>query len=97
LGISRWQWDDFESWPAPGVRHRRPVGETVAGYTIGGGAAFAAFSSREIWADYRFTDYETASGDIANCCAPPPNSQDHDLTTHAVRVGVSRGFGTASP
>lgn len=71
--------------------------ETVAGYTVGGGAAFAAFSSWEIWADYRFTDYETATGDIANCCAPPPNSQDHDLTTHAVRVGVSRRFGTPSP
>lgn len=71
--------------------------ETVAGFTVGGGAALAAFASWEIWADYRFTDYETASSDIANCCAPPPNSQDHDLTTHAVRVGVSRRFGAIGP
>jgi opacity protein-like surface antigen len=71
--------------------------DTVVGFTVGGGAAVAAFSSWEIFADYRFTDYETASSGIANCCAPPPNSQEHDLTTHAVRLGVSRRFGAVTP
>jgi outer membrane immunogenic protein len=71
--------------------------DTVLGFTVGGGAAFAAFSAWGIFADYRFTDYETASGDITICCAPPPNGQDHDLTTHAVRLGVSRRFGAIIP
>lgn len=71
--------------------------DTVAGFTVGGGAAFAAFSSWDIWADYRFTDFGTASSDITNCCAPPPNSQEHELTAHAVRLGISRRFGATAP
>ena len=71
--------------------------ETLLGYTVGGGAAVGAFTSWIVWTDYRFTEYETASGDVFNCCGSPPQRQDHDLTSHAVRFGVSRKFGGAAP
>jgi outer membrane immunogenic protein len=70
--------------------------DIVAGWTAGGGAA-VKFGAWEFWGDYRFSDYGKTSSDITNCCAPPPFAQDHDVSTQAVRVGVSRRFGGAVP
>jgi outer membrane immunogenic protein len=67
--------------------------ETIDGFTIGAGAAWAMSPAWVIWADYRFTDYDEASSDITNCCSPPPNRQDHDVETQSVRVGISYYFG----
>jgi outer membrane immunogenic protein len=66
--------------------------DTLVGYTVGVGAAYAFADQWNVWADYRFTDFDTASGNITNCCAPPPNSQDHDISTNAIRLGLSRRF-----
>lgn len=66
--------------------------ETLFGYTLGGGAAYAFAPNWTVWSDYRFTDYETADSGIVNCCAGPPNRQEHDIQTHAVRLGLSRRF-----
>jgi outer membrane immunogenic protein len=89
---------DFDyTFPVPVFGIGDQFDETVLGYTVGGGVAIAAFSSWEIWGDYRFSEYETASSGIVVCCAGPPNRQDHEVTTHAVRVGVSRRFGGGMP
>ena len=66
--------------------------ETVFGYTIGGGAAVAFSENWNAWADYRYSEYHTASSGIVNCCAGPPNKQNHDIKTHALRLGLSRKF-----
>lgn len=66
--------------------------DTLTGYTVGVGAAYAFADQWNVWADYRYSDFGTASGDITNCCASPPNSQDHDITINALRVGLSRRF-----
>lgn len=66
--------------------------DTLVGYTVGVGAAYAFTNEWNVWADYRYTDFDTASDSIANCCALPPNSQDHDVSTNAVRIGLSRRF-----
>jgi outer membrane immunogenic protein len=67
--------------------------ETVDGLTVGGGGAWAFSPAWIVSADYRFTDYDEASGTIINCCADPPNSQDHEVETHALRIGSSYYFG----
>jgi outer membrane immunogenic protein len=67
--------------------------ETIDGPTFGGGAAWKVSPALAIWAEYRHTEYDETSSDITNCCAPPPNSQDHDIDTDAVRVGISYYFG----
>jgi outer membrane immunogenic protein len=79
--------------PAPVFGQGDQFTDTVWGYTVGGGLAVAASPSLIIWADYRFTNYREATSTITVCCAPPPNSQDHDVRTHTFRVGISRLFG----
>jgi outer membrane immunogenic protein len=64
--------------------------ETLLGYTVGGGVAVGAFSSWVAWTDYRFTEYETATGSADFCCG---GTHQHDMTSHAVRFGLSRKFG----
>jgi outer membrane immunogenic protein len=64
--------------------------ETLLGGTVGGGVARQLHDGWVTWVDYRYTAYEEASSGIVNCCAPAPNSQDHEMDTHAVRVGLSR-------
>jgi outer membrane immunogenic protein len=66
--------------------------DTLLGYTVGVGAAYAFADQWNVWADYRYTEFGTASGDIINCCSNPPNSQDHDISTKGLRIGLSRRF-----
>jgi outer membrane immunogenic protein len=65
--------------------------ETLSGWTVGGGVEYGwdAWSTR---LEYRYTDYGKASSGIADCCAGPPNGQDHDLNTHSIRLGVAYRF-----
>lgn len=71
--------------------------ETVWGWNIGGGLAYKINNNWEIWGDYRYTDYKEASSGIINCCAGPPNTQDHNVDTHAARIGVSYRFNPGGP
>lgn len=66
--------------------------ETMIGWTVGTGAEMMLPGRWTMRGEYRYTDYGKASGSIINCCAPPPNSQDHDVTSHTLRVGISKLF-----
>jgi outer membrane immunogenic protein len=66
--------------------------KTLTGWTAGGGIEHAFMTRWSARLEYRYTDFGKASGTIINCCAAPPNAQDHDLTAHAVRAGLSYRF-----
>lgn len=65
--------------------------DTLEGWTVGGGLEYG-WNNWSARLEYRYTDYGKASSTIVNCCAPPPNAQDHDLDTHTVRLGVAYRF-----
>lgn len=67
--------------------------KTALGWTVGAGVEYAISNNWTARAEYRYADYGTATGSIINCCAAPPNRQDHKLTSHTVRVGLSYKFG----
>ena len=66
--------------------------DTLTGWTVGGGVEHAFAGNWTARIEYRFTDFGNATGSIANCCAPAPNHQRHDLDAHAVRAAISYKF-----
>ena len=63
--------------------------DTLIGLTAGAGWEYAISDSLSGRIEYRLTDLGEASGDIATCCAPPPNAQDHSIESQSVRLGLS--------
>ena len=76
-----------------------PVGITDSfsrlrtGWTLGAGAEYAISNRWVARAEYRYSDFGLASGSIVYCCAAAPNHQRHEVTTHAVRLGLAYKFG----
>ena len=68
--------------------------ETMAGWTIGAGVEYALSNSWSARLEYRYTDF----GDSSKIPAIGSGrlSYKNDLTSNAVRVGVSYRFGAAS-
>lgn len=64
--------------------------ETLTGWTAGAGIETVLAGNWTARIEYRYTDFGSASGSIANCCATAPNAQDHDVESHTVRIGLSR-------
>ena len=83
---------DFESSGGTAFGMGDQFNETLTGYTVGAGVAVATDLGIELFADYRYSDFGTVSSTITNCCAPPPNSQEHSVSSHTVRVGASLRF-----
>ncbi|QIG48732.1 porin family protein [Nordella sp. HKS 07] len=66
--------------------------ETLDGWTVGGGLEWGwdQWSTR---IEYRYTEYDDESGDITECCAPPPSEQLwDDMSTQSLRLGITYRF-----
>lgn len=77
---------DFRGGPVPAPACCG-YSETVEGWTVGGGTDYAVSQNVTLRLEYRFTDFDEASGDLA------PGFSDVqmpvDLSTHAIRAGVA--------
>ncbi|MCP4317632.1 MAG: porin family protein [Hyphomicrobiales bacterium] len=83
---------DYAS-PTPTFGVGDQFSDTMWGWTAGGGVAVMFNQNWSGFAEYRYTDYGSASSTIIVCCGvPPPNNQTHDITSNALRVGLSRKF-----
>ena len=63
--------------------------DTMAGPTVGAGVELMVFDGVSLGAEYRYTYWGEAEGTIIDCCAPPPNGQQHKPHSNAVRGRVS--------
>jgi outer membrane immunogenic protein len=64
--------------------------KTAVGYAIGAGLEYAFSDSLTARAEYRFTDFGSENGGLAP--AFPTVNMPVDLSTHAIRAGVSYHF-----
>lgn len=78
----------FEGGPAPGSLQSWT--KTKTGWTIGAGLEYAFADRWSARVDYRYTDFGTASGNLAP--AFPFVTESMKIRDHAVRVGVSYRF-----
>ena len=78
------------AFPGPFFGFGDQFSETATGYTLGGGVEWFINESVTAKFEYRYSDYGSAEHTISNCCAPPPASQKHELTTNAVNFGISK-------
>lgn len=80
---------DFSGGPAPGPACCG-FSDTLHGWTIGGGVEHMMSRNTTIRLEYRYTDFGETSGALAP--AFPGVVMPVDLTTHALRAGVSFKF-----
>lgn len=88
---------DFDHTFAPAVGI--PVAsfsDTRIGWTVGAGAEWAFAPNWSARIEYRYTDYGSASGSAVPLFGPPV-IQEHDIQSHAIRVGITYRFGGPAP
>lgn len=71
---------------------RDTFSDTVVGGTVALGIEGPLSSGLDFMSELSYTDFGTASGTITNCCAGPPNAQDHDLSQVTLRMGIIHRF-----
>jgi outer membrane immunogenic protein len=86
-----WANADFDYMWAGSPSADDSFSKTLNGWALGSGLEYGwdRWSAR---LEYRYIDYDRVSSDIVNCCADPPFSQDHDLDTHAILLGIAYHF-----
>ncbi|MBU2532218.1 MAG: porin family protein [Alphaproteobacteria bacterium] len=80
---------DFSGGPAPGPACCG-YSETLNGWTLGAGAEWAFTNNMTMRLEYRYTDFEEASGNLSPIFAN--TRMPVDLDVHAVRAGISYKF-----
>ena len=81
---------DFDGSGGPAGGPLQSYSDEVWGWTLGGGLDYGITENWRMRAEYRYTDFEDASGGLAPLYAGVTASTDVDL--HAVRLGVSYRF-----
>ncbi|MTI16213.1 porin family protein [Rhodobacteraceae bacterium RKSG542] len=83
---------DFDYPYDTGLPQGDGFSETLIGATLGLGVEHALNENWRISADFTHTTYPVATSTIINCCASPPNSQDHQVTTSSFNLGLAYQF-----
>ena len=82
------EWQGGKAFALDDIDGDDKSGETLMGYTIGGGVEHMVDQSLSLRIEYRYTDYEAESSAMTN----NGYDQETDLDQHAVRAGVGFRF-----